>query len=155
MVRPNFRLLKAELNYARLVHHERFLNDCRQRNIIPCGFRSKLTPCLSDVPSDFRNAWNSIQSQSALSLLDITRNELRSLKHDSSSKMEFITNSIIDEIGIFEYQIRKDVDSKIVKYTQSLIRHERGELLKFTRNPLMTVYHETCNGLSNSSEDSI
>ena len=46
MVRLYFRLLKTELKYARLVHHECFLNDCFQRNIIPYDFRSEVTPCL-------------------------------------------------------------------------------------------------------------
>ena len=77
---------------ARLVHHERFLNEWFQRNIIPYGFHSKVTPCLSQVSSRFWDAWNNIQSQAALNLLNITKKELNSLKHDCSSETETITN---------------------------------------------------------------
>ena len=150
MVRPFFRLLKAELKFARLQHHERFLRDCHQRNIIPYGFRSNISPCISHVSSEFRQTWSDIQFRSALELMRNTQQELIFLERECSSEIESITNSIIDDVGISEYlHIKKDVHREVSKFNRSFILREQSKISKFARNPCKcnerNFYHQTKN----------
>ena len=60
------------------------------------SIRSRITPCLSRISTNFRNDWSSIQIKASLDLMQITCRELNQLNRECLAEIESITNDVID-----------------------------------------------------------
>ena len=111
MTRPFFLFLAAEKSLQRVIHHERFLRNCKLCRLVPKGLMLQRCPnvAMHFRHPEFASEWSSALYSSSSILQDLLLQNAPYAKQQALSHVEAVTNSIIDSVGLNEY-LRKRAD---------------------------------------------